>query len=191
MACTLLVLAQDAPRAGVWKKGYPVVCRPADHVWGSQELLPQFIRIDIPDADQGDLDSLLASQRINYEVKVQSETASGWVLRIQVAESSVSRSGSERRLFPADVRNWSEQEKLVPTHGINHVTVMLPKHGDLMSQPGQLQEVARNFNDLFSFDLSPVRFFFSEADVDAALPSGILTLSLSQVMTSIQDKLQA
>jgi hypothetical protein len=87
---------QTIDRSGCYKKGFPVVIMPDNHLWGSSEGLPKFVIVKISGTSVETLQAYLSDWRDNFSYTVQSTNPAQGRYTVTVSNSTVSLSGQNK-----------------------------------------------------------------------------------------------
>ena len=206
MTVRLVIAARRFSANGIVKleKGDIVSIVPDGGVFGSKEVPPDFVRLEISDATFNEALHYIQNWTVDYEHTLVSQNATGWRYRIEVDPQYVDVSSRSKQAIKqamldhidgAATGSLWDGSAIVSFSQIEMV-VDIPKQGvyetaNSLTKSQYLQALKADFSDIFSEGFAWKRYHFSEADVDAAvaLPNGQVTGTKAQVLNKLVDKL--
>lgn len=206
MTARLVIAARPFIRDGVtyYKKGDIVSVVTDGGVFGAKEVPPDFVRLEISDATTAQVQNFLNSWEVDFKHTVVAENAQGWRFRVEVDDAYVDASERSKVMIRQNmIEHIDEAADLSPWKGCvtvsftpTEMVVDIPKNGiyqtaNALTDNQYLLALRSDFSDIFMEAIELRRYYFLEADVDAAyvMPNGHVTLTTAQALTKIVDKL--
>jgi len=197
MPCEILVKATDKP-GGVWFKGDPVVVKDDPVFWGAKEGPPNWVIVRVTDSSAAQIEQYMAAWKREFEFDILANTQAGWRIRISV-DPKVRQVFGIDKAFRNDFRDY-----LIDTYGavvhdydnVNHEYAELDFPKPLLKldiSPAAevtLSFLQQDFLDKAEDALQPRLYYFSSADVDAALTAGgKVNQTLAQIQAKVINRL--
>lgn len=188
MPCEILVInvAKDP-----YIRGEPVVIKDSPAVWGTKEGLPNWVRLAITDATAAQVIHYLNPVKALFEYEVLNQTAAGARIRIS-ADSAV------LTVYEAGMRQEMHEYLQAVWGAVYQPTLSNPPLDYVLDFPNptpsgdalELPKLQDDFEDKFVEVVNLHRYYFSAADMDAAVAAGgYYELTAAQAANRIIDKL--
>lgn len=192
MPCSILIRATDSPSGGM-KKGYLSVVTDLPHTWGAMEGMPNWIHVDISDADASEVESFLANWMLFFEVTTVQDIAPRARLRFKVHPSVISASGTGRNEIKAEMSAWAVNDygASIVNNSISYTLIDFPKP---LTGPGgavTIADITADFADRFNVMFDRARYYVAVSDVDTVIGApnnGDITITKSEALATVNDK---
>ncbi len=115
-------------RAGCYKRGYPVVVMPDGQAWGTEEGLPKFVVVKVPDATVDQLRAYIAAWKRVLEFTVDSSDLPSDTHTVTVRATAVSVSGEgaiTRTMVENFLNRWGASVTTVTANAVTYTVKML------------------------------------------------------------------
>jgi hypothetical protein len=205
MPARLVIAARPFIRNGVmtYKKGDIVALVTEGGDFGTKEVPPDFVRLEISDATTPQVQQFVEQWVVDFKHTIVSENALGWRFRVEVDDAYVDASERSKVMIRRRMIEHIDDATSGPWEGCitqsftpTELIVDIPKNGvyqtaNSLSDNAYLLTLKADFSDIFRESVAVRRYYFNEADVDTAynLPNGQVTLTTAQALTKIVDKL--
>jgi len=205
MTARLVIAARPFVRNGVtqYQKGDIVSIVTDGGVFGTKEVPPDFVRLEISDATTAQVQQYVENWTVDFKHTLVSQNGSGWRYRVEVDDVYVDVSERSKVMIRQNMIEHIDDATSGPWEGCVTVSftpielvVDIPKNGvyqtaNSLANSAYLLALKSDFSDIFREAVAIRRHYFLEADVDAAyvLPNGQVTLTTAQALTKIVDKL--
>ena len=205
MPARLVIAARPFIRNGVtqYQKGDIVSLVTEGGVFGTKEVPPDFVRLEISDATTAQVQQYIEGWTVDFKHTLVSQNVSGWRYRLEVDDIYIDASQRSKVMIRQNMIEHIDDATSGPWEGCATVSftptqlvVDIPKNGiyqtaQSMDNTAYLLALKADFSDIFMESFAIRRYYFLEADVDAAyaLPNGQVTLTTTQALAKIVDKL--
>ena len=205
MTARLVIAARPFVRNGVtqYQKGDIVSIVTDGGVFGTKEVPPDFVRLEISDATTAQVQQYVENWTVDFKHTLVSQNGSGWRYRVEVDDVYVDVSERSKVMIRQNMIEHIDDATSGLWEGCVTVSftpielvVDIPKNGvyqtaNSLANSAYLLALKSDFSDIFREAVAIRRHYFLEADVDAAyvLPNGQVTLTTAQALTKIVDKL--
>ena len=205
MTARLVIAARPFVRSGVttYQKGDIVSLVTESGVFGTKEVPPDFVRLEISDATTAQVQQYISGWTIDFKHTLVSENGLGWRYNIVVDDVYVDVSERSKVVIRQAMIEHIDDATSGPWEGCATVSftptelVMdIPKNGiyqtaNSLTDNAYLLELKADFSDIFKESIAVRRYYFTHSDVDTAynLPNGQVTMTTATALTKIVDKL--
>jgi len=205
MPARLVIAARPFIRNGVttMQKGDIASLLPEGAEYGSREVPPDYVRLEISDATNAQVLQYITGWDVDFKHTLVSQNGSGWRYQVEVDDIYIDASQRSKVQIKGNMIRHIDDATSGPWEGCATVSftptqlvVDIPKNGiyqtaQSMNNTAYLQALKSDFSDIFRESIAVRRYYFLEADVDAAyaLPNGQVTLTTAQALAKIVDKL--
>jgi len=205
MPARLVIAARPFIRNGVtqYQKGDIVSLVTDGGVFGTKEVPPDFVRLEISDATTAQVQQYIEGWSVDFKHTLVSQNGSGWRYQVEVDDVYVDVSQRSKVMIRQNMIEHIDDATSGPWEGCATVSftptqlvVDIPKNGiyqtaQSMNNTAYLLALKSDFSDIFRESIAVRRYYFLEADVDTsyALPNGQVTLTTAQALAKIVDKL--
>ena len=205
MPARLVIAARPFIRNGVtqYQKGDIVSIVPDGGEFGTKEVPPDFVRLEISDATTAQAQQYIEQWTVDFKHTLVTQNAAGWRYRIEVDDIYVDTSQRSKVMIRQNMIDHIDGAIGGPWQGAvtvsftpTELVVDIPKNGvyqtaNALTDTNYLLALKLDFSDIFRESLALRRYYFTKADVDLAygLPNGQVTLTTAQALTKIVDKL--
>ena len=205
MPARLVIAARPFIRNGVtqYQKGDIVSLVTEGGVFGTKDVPPNFVRLEISDATTAQVQQYIEGWSVDFKHTLVSQNGSGWRYQVEVDDVYIDASQRSKVMIRRAMIEHIDDATSGPWEGCATVSftpttlvVDIPKNGIYQTAQGltntaYLQALKSDFSDIFREALALRRYHFPEADVDAAygLLDGYVVLTTAQALPKLLDKL--
>lgn len=206
MPARLVIAARQFVRNGVetYAKGDIVSMATQGGVFGTKEVPPDFVRLEVSDANNAEVEQFLFNWSVDFSHTLVTQNASGWRFRLEVGPQYLDASNRSKAVIKgAMLRHINDANATSPWKGClvdsftqTEIVVDIPKGGvyqtaQSLTESQYLLALKSDFSDIFRESFRVRRYYFMIADVDFALTqlNGQVTLTKVQALAKIVDKL--
>ena len=181
MAVEILTVATAKP--GLTKKGYPWIMKETPAVWGSKEVLPNWIKFRVTGATIIQIENYLEEWLTTYQHTIVNENISGYRIKIEVDPDVVSAAGTNKNI-KTKAKSYIEDiwGGVTQDFGVDFVTFDIAKPVDLV-------QLKKEFADIFNDRFAARRYRFSDTLVNnAVMAGGLLEITKAEAIADIIDE---
>jgi hypothetical protein len=182
MPTELLISNTDANFQG---RGEVVAYYESPHTWGNKEGLPNYVHLTISDVSKEKVEDFLRAWDIEFSHTILNENEQGYRIKVEVDPAWISASDVGKHQMHAKMQDFviDRYNGQIVSIDSAQMTADIPK-------PVDLQQLKKDFADVFNKVLNARRYYFSETDMDNAVSQGgHITLTKQQALDRVIDKL--
>lgn len=190
MPCSVLIRATTSPSGGMPIGAISVVMQGLPINWGSSEGLPNWIHVNISDADASEVEFFLAQWITRFEVTTVQDIPARARLRFEVHPSVISSSGTGRDEIKAEMSAWvlAFYGGSIVNNSVSHILADFPKADPRYTS---IPEITSDFADIFNTLFDRTRYYVSESDVNTVVSephNGEITITKAEALATVNDK---